>query len=247
METRRIGRTVVRALAIVAALSGIAALAFGRTGTPPAQHTTAEGRVRMLEWAPGHREVYAVRWAGASRRDVPGTDDMKELGGMARFDGDVSVRSLGKDAGGDDTTLAYAIEGIRDYGLNVDGKELVSEADQRLAIAALKAQEAFVKVDDHGNVTSIAYHHETSSSTRELLRQLVDMMRVTLPDDGRAATWSAREPTPNGLANVRYDDEGDALRRVRLSYDGIPGMGQGEIEQQLSSTSAISLIQNIVR
>jgi len=85
--------------------------------------------------------------------------------GSQRGGGATNPASAGQ--GGDDTTLAYAIEGIRDYGLNVDGKELVSEADQRLAIAALKAQEAFVKVDDHGNVTSIAYHHETSSSTRE--------------------------------------------------------------------------------
>jgi hypothetical protein len=239
MASRIIGRAG-RALAVVAALSGVAALAFGRTGAPVTKNDSAATRLRRFDWTPGHRDVYTVRWAGASRRDVPGTDDLKQLGGTARLDGDVAVRCLGRETDGT-ATLAYSLERVRDYGLTVDGKDLVSEGDRRLAIAAITGQEAIVRLDDRGEVASIAYHHDTPPSTRELLRQIVDMMRVTLPDDGHATSWSAREPTPNGLAHVRYEDDGDALRRVRLSYEGVTGLGQGELDQQLSSTAAIVL------
>jgi len=230
----------VRALAVILALSGLATLVVSRLGTAVAKDGGAAERGRRFDWAPGHRDVYSVRWDGTSGRDVLGSDE-KNLSGTATFDGDVSVRSLERDADGVGT-LAYRIEQVRAYGLSVDGKELVSGNDRRLAIAALIGQEAIARVDGRGVVGSIAYHHDAPASTRELLRHLVGMMRVTLPENVRATSWSAQEPTPNGVARVRYEDDGGTLRRVRLSYVGITGLeNEGEAEQQLSSTASIVL------
>jgi HEAT repeats len=73
-----------------------------------------------------------------------------------------------------------------------------------------------------------------------------------LPEIARATSWGAEEQTPNGLARVRYEDDGDALRRVRQSYRGVPGLvGAGEGQQELSSTATIALdehgsVQSIV-
>jgi hypothetical protein len=236
----RRGTVAARTLAVLVVLSGLAALAASRFGSVATRDAGAAGRARRFEWAPGHLDVYAVHWDGTSGRDAL-VGDGKDLTGTATFDGDLSVRTLQRDASGVGT-VAYVLERIRAYGLNVDGQELVSESDRRLAIAALLGQEAIVRVDGRGIVDSIAYHHDTPPSTRELLRRLVGMMRVTLSEQPGATSWSAHEPTPNGLARVRYEDDGDALRRVRLSYDGITGMeNEGELEQQLSSTAAIVL------
>jgi hypothetical protein len=235
------------AVAIAIALLGAAALAIPRLNAHAAKDADAGGgRPRRFDWPRGRRDVYAVRWVGTSRRQLPGSHDdaePKELGGGARFDGDVTVRSLGPEADGA-YTLVYGLAHIRDYGASLDGNELVSDGDRQLAIAALTGQEAIVRVDARGVVGSIAYHHDTPPSTRELLRQVVGMMRVTLPDDVRATSWTAQEATPNGVARVRYEDEGDVLRRVRLSYRGIPGLdaaGGEELEQELSSAATIEL------
>jgi len=234
-------RHTARAVACVLVFSGIAALAIAqsRTGSAgSAAHAASSGR---FDWPIGRRDVFAVRWQGTSLRDVPGGDAERQLGGAAVFEGDVSVRSLGKDVEGR-FTLAYGIEAIREYGLAMDGKELVSDADRRLATAALVGQEAIVHTDDRGVVAAIAYHQDTAPSTRELLRRLVDMMRVTLPERVGSPSWNAHEPTPNGLATVHYEDGGNELRRVRVTYEGLEGLGAaGETEQELSSTGTIGL------
>jgi len=233
-----------RAVAIAIGLLGVAALAAPwLRGTPAAADAGKGARERRFDWARGQRDVYAVRWEGASQREVPGTDEPKDVGGSARFDGDVSVGSLGRAADGT-YTLVYRLERVRDYGLTLEGTELVSEGDRRLAIAALVGQEAIVHVDSRGVVEAIAYHQGSPPSTRELLRQVIGMMRVTLPEDARATSWNAREPTPTGLARVHYEDEGDVLRRMRLSYDGITGLdapAEGDVDQELSSTATIEL------
>ncbi len=233
-----------RAIAIAIGLLGVAALVAPRLrGTTEAADAGHHSRERRFDWARGQRDVYAVRWEGASRREVPGTDEPKDLGGSARFDGDVSVSSLGRGADGT-YTLVYRLERVRDYGLALEGAELVSERDRRLAIAALVGQEAIARVDARGVVESIAYHQGEPPSTRELLRQVTAMMRVTLPEDAHATSWNAREPTPTGLARVHYEDEGDVLRRVRVSYDGIMGLdvaSEGDVDQELSSTATIEI------
>lgn len=233
-----------RAIAIAVGLIGVAALVAPRLrGTTEAPDAGKGARERRFDWERGRRDVYAVRWEGASQREVPGSDEPRDLGGSARFDGDVSVGSLGRGADGV-FTLVYRLERVRDYGLTLEGSELVSEKDRRLAVAALVGQEAIVHADARGVVEAIGYHQGSPASTRELLRQVIAMMRVTLPEDGRATSWNAREPTPTGLARVHYEDEGDVLHRVRVAYDGIAGLdatAEGDVDQELSSTSTIEI------
>jgi hypothetical protein len=190
-----------------------------------------------------------VHWDGVSQRTGLGQPDQEDQGGgisgRAIFDGTVSVRSLGAEGVGPTetiTTLGYALDEVRGYDLFVGGKELVSARDRQLAAAALAGQEAFVRVDARGQVQSIAYHRATPASTRELLRRMVEMMRVTLAAEPGDKTWTAREPTPNGLAHVRYEDQGEVLLRTRLSYDGLPSLGgPDEVNQQLSSHGRIEV------
>ncbi|HEX8794085.1 MAG TPA: hypothetical protein VF765_24250, partial [Polyangiaceae bacterium] len=233
-----------RAIATAIGLIGVAALVAPRLrGTQEAVDAGKQTRERRFDWPRGQRDAYAVRWEGASQREVPGTDEPRDLGGSARFDGDVSVGSLGRGADGT-YTLVYRLERVRDYGLALEGTELVSDGDRRLAIAALVGQEAIVRADARGIVESIAYRQGSPASTRELLRQVIGMMRVTLPEDARATSWNAREPTPTGLARVHYEDEGDVLHRMRLSYDGIAGLEgatEGDVDQELSSTASIEI------
>src|SRR5262249_9750822 len=150
----------------------------------------------------GSRTLYAVRWEGTSRRTGLEDGEHGAIAGSALFEGDLSVRSLGQGQDGV-ATLVYAIENVRSYALELGEHAMVGDGDRRLAAAALRGQEVRVEVDALGKVGSLAYRRSTDASTRELLKQLVDMMRVTLPLEEGAASWSAQEPTPNGVARVR--------------------------------------------
>jgi hypothetical protein len=229
-----IGTSLPRSLAVILALFGAGMVLVTRLGGAE-QKSAATARHRRFAWPSGERYRYAIRWDGTSSRTLGGGDQAGGVSGGALFDGEVSLRSLGQDDEGT-TTLVYGIEDVREYTLHLGDDELISLADRKLAAAALRGQEAFVRVDELGVVRSVAYHRETAASTRELLSQLVKMMRVTFPAEEHGATWTAKEPTPNGMARVRYDDDGDVIRRMRISYEGVVAAGmQGEADQRMSS------------
>ncbi len=243
---RRIGRFVaaqpLRALVLVGALAGATTLVATRGAAPPRAEAVA--RHHLFTWPAGSKLVYTVKWDSASRRTLLGAGEgggNGDVAGGAIFEGDVSVRSLGADAEGV-TSLVYTLEQIRGYSLRLGAQDLISESDRQLAAAALAGQEAIVRVDALGVVHGVSYHHDTPASTRELLSQLTNMMRVTLPAEEKGSTWMAKEPTSNGLAHVRYDDEGHVLHRVRISYEGLASLvGQGEADQRLGSKASIEL------
>jgi len=230
------------AVRIAAALVALGVALFVQTRRSPAPPPPATAaRHHVFAWPAGQRLTYAARWEAVSKRTVVDGAENGDVAGSTLFDGDVSLRSLGRDASGV-FTLAFAIEEIRGYSLRVGSEELIGDADRKLAAAALKGQEALVSVNDLGVVQKIAYHHGTPASTRELLSQLVNMMRVTLPAEEKGSTWMAQEPTANGTARVRYDDEGDVLHRTRLSYTGTASLvGDGEADQKMGSKSTIEL------
>jgi hypothetical protein len=168
-------------LLVLAAGAGVV-FARSHEGTAPGVGATAKERSRRFAWPQGGRWTYAVHWDAASSRTVPAGDEMRDVTGGSLFDGDVSLRSLGADAEGI-TTLVFTLERVRDYRLELGTMELISDRDRALAVAALAGKEAFVRVDGRGVVQSIAYHQDTRAPDRELVRHLVDMMRVTLPED----------------------------------------------------------------
>jgi hypothetical protein len=229
------------ALLVLAAVTVFVAVA-ARRGEDGARVTAATSEHgRRFVWPRGSGWTYAVRWEAASSRTIPGAEEQRDIAGGSLFEGDVSVRSLGADGEGV-TTLVVGLQRIRQYELRLGEADLIGDHDRALAIAALAGKETFVRVDDRGQLQSVAYHADEPASNRELLRHLVDMMRVTLPTEREATTWKAQEPTPNGLARVRYDDDGDALRRVRLAYDGLSALvGPGEADQRVTSKASIEL------
>jgi len=233
-------------LLVLAAGAGVL-FARSHEGTAPGVGAAAKERSRRFAWPNRGRWTYAVHWDAASSRTLPAGDEMRDVTGGSLFDGDVSLRSLGADAEGI-TTLVFTLDRVRDYRLELGTMELISDRDRALAVAALAGKEAFARVDARGVVQSIAYHQDTRAPDRELLRHLVDMMRVTLPEDRGADTWRAREPTPNGMAHVRYEDEGNALERLRLAYDGLAGLaGPSEVDQRVASKSSIEIAHGVVR
>jgi hypothetical protein len=223
--------------AIFVVVAGLALVAGRFSSAQRGPEAASRPPVRFA-WPAGKAWFYAVRWDARSRRSTGlGQGD---IAGRTVLDADASLRSMGSDATGE-TTLVFALESIRDYEVHLGQQDLLDDRDRELAMAALLHQEAFVHVDSRGVVASIAYHAETPSTIRKQLEALVQMMRVTLPADG-AASWSAEEPTPNGNAHVRYENEGDAITRRRLSYDGLAALvGPGEEGQTLSSRATIRL------
>src|SRR4051812_13216928 len=154
------------------------------------------------------------------------------LAGHVDLEGTLQLIDVGEHDG--HRLVAASLLGIAKHDVVVLGRRALEDASE------LVGPTAWAELGADGRVETIYFAPGAPRSFTHLMQQIVGLAHVAPRD---AATWTALEPGPSGIAEVAYTRDGAQLRRERVRYTeltSVPAQAQ-TVAPALTSTAAIEL------
>ena len=175
--------------------------------------------------------VYRFEWrVDATANHAAVLPDTVPLGAAIDLAGELAVRVV--EADGDSAMLAVALRRLDRHEIRLMDANVLAEP------APLLDHEVFVAVGADGDLQRLMFDRDSSSLLRHVMGGLLAHVDLRVAPE-RTRAWQAVVPAGNGLAEVDYRNDADALHRALHRYKRLDAFAPGLVEPAVEGESTI--------
>ncbi|HWB79674.1 MAG TPA: HEAT repeat domain-containing protein [Nannocystaceae bacterium] len=201
-------------------------------GQPPAPAVVDAPMVAAPQrFSAGEVLVYRFDWrVDATATDTAVMPTSVALGAAIGLAGELTVRVVEADT--DSAMLAVALRRLDRHEIRLMDANVLADA------APLLDREVFVDVGADGDLRRILFDRDSSSVLRHVMGGLLAHIDLRVAP-ARTDAWQAVVPAGNGLAEVDYRNDADALHRALHRYARLDAFAPGLVEPAVEGESTI--------